>query len=198
MQTVIDAFPQLKELTLHQQERISKLFTRREVKKLETLLKEDEIETSVIIIETGVFRHVRASGKVDTCVGLFRPGQIVSNYLSWLYGSASSFRIEALTPGSVWELTDGAYHDLSDLADLQKELRRLLAEQMCTQSLKNSIELARSQHTMECYEYLIRQESYILMHTPLMYMADFLGVTQSTLSRIRRDMMVKEKSLNTK
>lgn len=193
MKTVIEVFPQLKELSVVHRQILAGLFFRRQVNKFETLLSEDEIETRVVFIEAGVFRHARIAGKTDSCIGLFRPGQIVSNYYSWLYGSASLFQVESLTPAYVWELTDESYHRLSQ--DLQRELRRLLAEQICTQSHRNYIEMARSQYTMESYEYMLGHEPYILMHTPVMHLAAFLGVTQHTLSRIRRQVMQKEKGL---
>lgn len=203
MKTVIEVFPQFQTLGVLNRQIVAGLFIRRKVHKHEILLQQNQVESSIRIIEAGVFRHAKATGPAIANIGLFRPGQIVSNHYSWLNGTESIFRVEALTQGYIWEISKPAYNRITGAPaagshDLEMALRCILLEQIYIQTHRSYIEMARSQHTMECYEYLLRQEGYILMHTPLMYLADFLGVTQSTLSRIRRDMMVKEKSLNTK
>lgn len=192
MNSVISVFPQLKELSMQDQLLVRNLFTRQPVKKLTLLLREGQIENRILVIESGVFKHSRKSTDSEACVGLYRPGHIVSNYLSWLYGSPSRFKVEALTPGFVWEMTEASFQNLSSRPVLQNDLRRILAEQICTQSESNYLEMAMCQYTAARYEYLLYNEGYILKHTPLMHLADYLGVTQPTLSRIRRQVMEKE------
>lgn len=149
------------------------------------LLEFNEINQSIYFILKGCVRiyYLNDEGEEHTS-WLLTEGELAISVYSF-YSQQKSFEaIEALENCVTLELT---YPALSVLYQQHLEFNfigRYLTEQyyIRSESKANSLRMLSAK---ERYDELVLRKSHLLKRIPLGYIASYLGITQSTLSRIR-------------
>lgn len=161
-------------------------YEERHFDKGEFFLKQGKISESVYLIE-GLMRAYtfdRDGNEVTT--NFFSKHQVVSDPASFFQQTASVENIQALTDCLIFsvsfEKANRLFHSVPEFREfgrimLVKEL--VLSKQRTLAMINKSAE--------ERYADLIENNKDIFQNAPLKYIASYLGVTDTSLSRIRRD-----------
>jgi CRP-like cAMP-binding protein len=154
--------------------------------KKELLVKEGEHCNKLYFYQEGYFRfyYVDQAGREITSDFLFAPG-FISSYTSFLTERRSLINVQAMNDIEMLEL------DKNDLFELYKSnhnverIGRLMAEQVLL-AYEEHLFLVLNQPADMRYKILLEKYPKYVREIPLQYIASFLGITQETLSRIRR------------
>ncbi len=154
-------------------------------KKHDHFLKSGQVLSSYFVLEKGLIRayFYRDDKEVNTWFG--EENQIFGSILP-IYTNRPSFEnIQFLEDSEVYAIS---VEDLNELYRLYPELNligRKIAEEVCVILEERSISL-HTESATERYQSLIRLQPRLLSRVNLGHIASYLGITQETLSRIRR------------
>ena len=155
------------------------------------LLREGTICNESHFIEQGFMRsftHDPDGNEVTT--GFFSENMYASDPLSFFKRTRSKESIQALTDCETWYTTyDDMQADFHNILEYREYGRLNLINQY---SLLKQRMLSLVQETAEQrYSDLIRSHPEILQYAPLKSIASYLGITDTSLSRIRKDFIKK-------
>jgi CRP-like cAMP-binding protein len=167
---------------------ISNYFTLKQFTKNDFLLKEGNTCNESYFLEKGILRTFVADidGNFIT-TNFYSPNIFVNEVLSFFKRIPSSENIQTLTDCTVWAIT---YDDLQicfhTIPEFREFGRMMLINNLS--NMKNRM-LGMIQLTAEKrYENLMEKQPEVLQNAPLKYIATYLGITDSSLSRIRKEM----------
>jgi len=138
-------------------------------------------------LESGFVRGyvVRADG-TEATTDLFSPGMIVIDWGAFMLRLPATEYLETLTRVVCWQISFTDFQDLFHrLPRFREEGRRRFAESY--QALKLRHISFKSEGAAQRYETLIKAQPELFQHVPLQYIAGYLGITKSSLSRLRAD-----------
>lgn len=156
-------------------------------KKADVLLREGEICRKIFFVEKGCLRfyYYDDDGKDITHWFLFE-GEFITEVDSVFQQKPSEFYLEALEDCT---LNTFVFTDFIALIEEHKQLTYFGFMLM----MKSIVELGEKVKDLQFrtaknrYDNLIKKHSDILLRVPLGYIASYLGITQQSLSRIRRE-----------
>ena len=166
---------------------ISNHFIYREIDKNEFFLKEGKISNEYLFIENGFMRAFAfdTAGK-DVTTNFYSNNQVVFEVSSFFNRTISRENIQALNNCSGWSITyeqlNMLFHSLPEFRDFG---RHILVKGFA--SLKERMLSTITETAEERYEMLIKSSPEIFQFAPLKYIASYLGVTDTSLSRIRKE-----------
>ncbi|MDN3580806.1 Crp/Fnr family transcriptional regulator [Mucilaginibacter flavus] len=166
---------------------ISDIFTHKLIPRNQHQLTEGKICDEYLFLESGymrAFAHDTNGNEVTT--GFYQPGQVVFEVSSFFNRSRSKENILALTDCEGWFIT---YKQLNDLFHALPEFREfgrsILVKGFA--DLKTRMLAMITETAEERYAALLKTNPEIFQHAPLKNIASYLGVTDTSLSRIRKD-----------
>jgi CRP-like cAMP-binding protein len=154
-------------------------------KKDDFLLKQGQVISGLFLLEKGLVRayFIKKDKEVNAWFGM--ENMFIGSILP-LYTKTPSFEnIQFLEDAIVYSI---AVDDLNELYKKHPELNiigRKLAEELCV-VLEERITSLHTESAEERYQSLIRTFPDLLQRINLGHIASFLGITQETLSRIRK------------
>ena len=159
----------------------------KKLKKKELLIRPNQYCAYMAFINKGAFRvyfHDHHFREVTTWFSF--EGRTVTDLLAYYQATRAQYYVQALEES---EVLIAQKRDLEDLfqknADF-KEFGRLFAEEACVLLMNRMVSL-HTKSAEERYKEILEQPEY-LQKIPLKYLASFLGVTDSSLSRIRKNL----------
>ena len=170
---------------------ICSCFSEQKLKKKESLLKEGQYCQHLSFIVTGSFRFFHINGKGDEIDEHFSLGsEFVVDIQSFMEGTAAKLNIQAISDSSLLTITRSDYGQLSK--DLPKliEFENLMLKRSLFNTYNRLVSLLKDSPDTR-YLNLLKEQPRIHEEIPLQYIANYLGVTRETLSRIRRRTMKK-------
>jgi CRP-like cAMP-binding protein len=166
---------------------IVQYFAEKEIAKNDLLLREGQVSNEYFFLEEGfmrAFAHDIEGREVTT--NFCGSGQVVFEVSSFFNRIPSRENIQALTDCSGWYIT---YEQLNHLFHAIPEFREfgrsVLVKGFTT--LKSRTLSMITETAEERYEGLLKSNPDIFQNAPLKYIASFLGITDSSLSRIRKE-----------
>jgi len=174
-------------LTAEAYEEISRSHTPVEFSKGTLLIKEAKTSNAFYLIEKGLCRSylIDCNGK-DVTTGFYSSEQILIDSFSLFQRKPSRENFEGVSPGIAWKIDYEAFDSMLKKHEGLREWGRLWATQELYNMKRRSLDLLTVSAT-DRYLALIEQQPDILLYAPLKYIASYLGVTDSSLSRIRKD-----------
>ncbi len=180
----------LKEIISLSEERaltIAEAFRSRHIKKGELFLKEGSISDEYLFLEKGFLRSFLwdTEGN-EVTVNFFAQNNVVFEVASFFQRIPTQENIEALTDSYGWVLSfrelNELFHTIPEFRELGRALlvRGFIAFKERTIAMINTTAEQR-------YEILLRSKPDIIQNAPLKYIASYLGITDSSLSRIRKE-----------
>ncbi|MCP9765407.1 Crp/Fnr family transcriptional regulator [Lacihabitans soyangensis] len=165
----------------------SEILTFKEIEKGETILQEGKINNLTHFIEEGFVRSfVIDVDDNEVTTELYGPSEFADNFLSFFRKTPSPETFQAITPCKVWvmdyETVQKHFHDFPEF----REWGRLLLLSNFAKLQNRTINLLKLTAENR-YEKLIRQKPELIQNVPLKYLASYLGITDTSLSRIRKD-----------
>lgn len=134
------------------------------------------------------FAHDTNGNEVTT--NFYSPGQVVFEVSSFFNRTRSLENMQALTHCEAWYIS---YEQLNELFHSLPEFREFGRSMLVKgfANLKARMLSVITQTAEERYENLLNSNAEIFQHAPLKTIASYLGVTDTSLSRIRREVSKK-------
>jgi CRP-like cAMP-binding protein len=181
----VNQFIQLKEDEFRAFENI---LESRQIRKKEHFVSVNEICNKVLFFREGYFRfyHTGTSGNEITSDFYFAPG-FVTSYTSFIIGNPSFVNVQALEDMEVFQFRKNDLYSLYSNYPRFERLGRLIAESIVISSEKHLF-LLLNQTAEIRYKNLLGKYPQFIKQIPLQYIASYLGITQETLSRMRKSL----------
>lgn len=162
-------------------------FEKESVHKNEILVREGQICSKLYFIEKGVGRsyYLKEDGKEIT-QWFFIDGKIMSSIESFFQQVPSIYYLEMLEDSEIYSITRERLDMLFARYHNMEKFGRLLSTEMLTRVV-NKLNALQFQSARERYEYMLKEFPDISTRVSLGFIASYLGMTQETLSRIRRN-----------
>ncbi|MDR9458416.1 MAG: Crp/Fnr family transcriptional regulator [Salegentibacter sp.] len=167
-------------------EDIISYFEKETVQKNTPLIKEGQVCSKLYLVEKGVGRsfYLKEDGKEIT-QWFFVEGQFMSSIESFFQQNPSLYYLEMLEDSVVYSITRENLDLLFARYHNMEKLGRLLSTEMLTRVV-NKLNAIQFQTARERYDYMLNEYPDIVNRVALGYIASYLGMTQETLSRIRK------------
>lgn len=163
------------------------LFTEKEVAKGALLLKEGQVSNEYVFLEEGFMRTFvyDLDGK-DVTTAFVPAGQIVLEVSSFFNRVPSKENIQALAPSKGWYITYEQLNHLFHAYPAFREFGRSILVQLLTKLKDRTLSMI-TETAEQRYEHLLKNNPDIFQHVPLKHIASYLGITDTSLSRIRKE-----------
>jgi len=174
-------------VSLNTAEEIAEQFVEKEISKNDFLLTNRKISDDYLFLEEGFMRaYTYDVDQNEVTTAFYSTGQVVFEVSSFFNRTISKENIQALTDCSGWVIT---YEQLNMLFHTIPEFREfgrsILVKGFA--SLKIRMLSMINETAEERYANLLRSNPEIFQHAPLKSVASYLGVTDTSLSRIRKE-----------
>lgn len=167
---------------------ISKIFERMELSnysKNHLLHEKGAICEHIYLIQKGLARTFFYKDGKDITVHLASEGEIITAVDSIISLKKSRYNVELLEDSEVFSISYAALQNLLSQHPEYEKYMRLVLERMYTEGA-DRIEEFLFFSAKERYENLVRSRPQLIQRVNLGHIASYLGMTQETLSRIRK------------
>ena len=154
------------------------------------ILRKNEIARGYLILESGIVRSYIIDYKGnDITTDFFCTGEIIVQELSLFKHLPSAEDIVALTDCQAWHIGFEDFQTLYHSIGGYSEWGRLFMTEKLFQIKKRSLEMI-TLPAKERYLQFLKEKPEIVKSVPLKYIASFLGITDTSLSRIRKEILL--------
>lgn len=177
---------ELKRLSNADEEDINVIVDHLELKKLKKgdfLQKAGFITSQYYFMEKGTVRLFYKKGIEDFTVWIGTPGQIFTDLESYLSAQPSRITMEVLEDAEAYTISKNNSDRLATESNAYNTILRKTVETAFVNLSKNVMSF-QSDEASERYQRLAREKDWLKKY-PLKYISSFIGITQSSLSRIR-------------
>ncbi len=167
---------------------ITNQFSPRELKKGELFLKAGTIANEYLFLEEGFIRsYLFDTEGNEITVNFYAANQVVFEVASFFQRIPSQENFEATTNCSGWILTYEKLNNLFHALPEFREFGRAVLVRGFIQFKSRTLSMI-NKTAEERYEMLVKSNSEIFHHAPLKHIASYLGITDTSLSRIRKSL----------
>lgn len=165
------------------------VFEPKEFSRHALFLKAGQVANEYLVLETGLLRaHVQNMNGDDVTTAFFTPGNVVLEAASFFQRKPSQESIEAVSDSTGWVVTfENLNHLFHAYPAFREAGRGILVRELA--KLKERMISAISLTAEERYRNLLETAPDILQQAPLKHIASYLGVTDTSLSRIRKEIL---------
>jgi CRP-like cAMP-binding protein len=170
---------------------ITEQFNHKIIAKNQFKLTAGKISDEYLFLEKGymrAFAHDTEGNEVTT--NFYIPGQVIFEVSSFFNRTRSKENIQALTDCEGWFIT---YNQLNDLFHALPEFREfgraMLVKGFAALKIRTLSMITETAE--ERYAHLLKSNPEIFQHAPLKNIASYLGITDTSLSRIRKELAKK-------
>ncbi len=157
-------------------------------KKGDYLLKEGQISNEYYCLENGLVRSfvINLNG-IEITTSFFGKNEIVIDVVSLFQRVPSRENLQALTDCVCWKIDFDRFQSLYHSINGFSEWGRFWMTQSLFQLKQRTVSMITESASNR---YLALQKQYpdLLQHVPLKHIASYLGITDTSLSRIRREL----------
>jgi len=167
--------------------KITETFGYFDLKANEILLNKDEVSTKTYFLEKGYVRSfILNEDNEEITTNIYAAPCFVNDFLSFFRQQPAKETYQTITACSFWETgLENVQHNFHNIPEF-REFSRLLFVLNYYSIHDRLIEMA-SQKASTRYFNLMKKHPDIFQHVPLKIIASYLGIKDSSLSRIRRD-----------
>ena len=166
-------------------------FQHKIIAKNQLQLTEGKICDEYLFLEKG---HMRAFANntqgYDITTAFYSPGEVTFEVASFFNRTRSKENIQALSDCEGWYITyeqlNQLFHQLPEFREFGRWVLVKGFSGLKTRMLSTITETAE-----ERYEHLLKTEPEIFQHAPLKCIASYLGITDTSLSRLRKELAKK-------
>ena len=164
------------------------LFSEKTLKKGDFWVKEGELKSDVLFVNKGMLRSYFLKNEIERTFDLTIENQIVTPTESYSYGLPSSDFIQAVEDTYLCIISRESLDTLFAQSAKWERLGRLIYE---SYTINQEIRLRSfiAETAKERYEQLYKNQPQLIQRTPQIYLANFLGITPQSLSRLRRNIV---------
>ena len=165
-------------------EELSNNFKQKAVKKGELLLMQGQVSRKIFFVKKGCVRLYYIAADVEITVWFSLENNSAIEFSSFLSCEPTDYFLEAIEDSEVLSIHKT---DLNNLCEKHPEMERILRkfwEDVILNLIKRFTALQKDSAEKRYLDLL--KQSYFLQRVPQKYLASYIGVTPTSLSRIRR------------
>ncbi len=188
---LIRFFQHVLPMSSHKAEQLVEKFEAREIARNEYLLKEGSVCNESHFIEEGIMRsYAYDIDGNDVTTAFYSKKSLISDLLSFFKRIPSKENIQAVTDCQTWYIS---YEDMQTSFHAYPEYREFGRLNIINHYgiLKQRMLSMIQQTAEQRYIDLINLHPELLQNVPLKYIASYLGITDTSLSRIRKGFIKK-------
>lgn len=156
------------------------------IKKGRHLLKPKQDCDYLAFIRAGSFRVYYHDTKGKDIITWFSfSNMVITDLLGFYTTGKAQFYVEALEDSSVYKITKNDLERLYSRFPVYREFGRKFVEEALTMLMQRTLSL-HTKSAEERYKELLQQPGF-MQKIPLKYLASYLGITDTSLSRIRKN-----------
>jgi CRP-like cAMP-binding protein len=180
-------------LTNSELDLIDEYFERKSISKKKFLLTDAKVCNFIAFIAEGSIRHFHVKDGIEKTCDISFENSWVTDFQSFTYNTSSIMNLQAMEETTIFLIRK------ENLARLYKECTkyetfgRLMAEQVAQRATEIAMSLS-SDKPEERFQNLIKKQPDLFQRVPQKYIANFLGISPESLSRIRSRILAKHKS----
>ena len=180
------------QLTAGQAQAIAAEFRPLQLGKHDFLLQAGTVSDDYFFLEEGLLRAFAYDpAGHDITTSFYSPGEMVFEVASFFQRTPSREYVQALTDCAGWRLSFAQLNALFHARPEFREFGRAVLVRGFA-ALKTRMLATITEPAAVRYEYLLRASPAVVQHAPLKHIASYLGVTDTSLSRIRRALAQRE------
>ena len=189
-QNLIQFIKQLVSFTDEEIQDIQHLFVEKTLKKGEFWVKEGEFNSDILFLNKGMLRSYFVKREVEKTFDLVIENQILTATESYVSGLPSTDFIQAVEDTYLSVITKDNLEILYSKSFKWERVGRIIIEYY---TIEKEIRIRSfiSEIAQERYERLTKDQPELMQRTPQIYLANFLGITPQSLSRLRRKIIPK-------
>ncbi len=183
IQFIVSVFP----MPLENAANIAACFKPKEFAQGDTVLKQGKPCNDYYFLQEGFARaYTHDVEGNDVTTAFYMPNQVMCEIFSFFKRQPSGENIQALTDCYTWGLTFDGLQEVFHAMPLFREFGRTILINSYGQ-LKQRMLAMHQQTAEERYVQLLQTHPSIFQHAPLKNIASYLGITDTSLSRIRKE-----------
>jgi CRP-like cAMP-binding protein len=168
-------------------EEIARAHSKMDVQQGTILLEEGKTAKEYYIVEKGLFRSfVYDYNGNEVTTEFYCPQELLIESFSLFHRSPSMENFQALSDGIVWKIEYRIFQQLLGKAEGFREWGRNWATSHLFMMKKRSINMLTMNAT-DRYLNLLQERPQVIRQAPLKQIASYLGITDTSLSRIRKE-----------
>lgn len=172
---------------------IDKYFEPIVIERKDFLLSAGKVCNFIAFISKGGVRHFHVKEGIEKTCDFSFENYWVTDFQSFTYNTASIMNLQAIEDTSAFTITRKNLYALYEQCGKYETFGRLMAEQVAQRATDIAMSLS-SDKPEERYLKLIDKQPDLFQRVPQKYIANFLGISPESLSRIRKRTMTKRKS----
>ena len=172
-------------------EEIANTFTPKEIKRNEFLFREGRINNEYFFLENGFIRaFAHDTEDNDVTTNFYSSNQVVFEVSSFFNRTVSKENFQAIVDSEGWFITydqlNNLFHSLHEFRDFGRAILVKGFSSLKTRMLSMITETAEQR-----YDTLLKTNPEIFQYAALKHIASYLGITDTSLSRIRKEYLKK-------
>lgn len=185
MNVLINKFKEYGNLSPEIAQELAKHIKKQTKQKGDFFLKQGQIVSSLFVIETGLVRsyYIRDGREINSWFGF--ENIILGSVLPLFYDQPSLENIQFLETSTYYYITSKDLNELYKNSPEMNTIGRKMAEEYCM-ILEDRISSLQTENAEQRYNSLLKNQSDVTQRISLGHIASYLGITQETLSRIRK------------
>ena len=184
---------QLVPVSVSELELIDMYFEEKQLTRKEILLQDNKICNFIAFIAQGSIRHFHVKDGVEKTCDISFENSWVTDFQSFTSESTGKMNLQAMEETTVFMIRKQNLIKLYQECSKYETFGRLMAEQVAQRATDIAMSLS-SEKPEERFKNLLTSQSDLFQRVPQKYIANFLGISPESLSRIRKRIFQKEKS----
>jgi CRP-like cAMP-binding protein len=172
---------------------IDQYFEEKKLKKKEFLQQDDRVCNFIAFVVNGAIRHFHIKDGVEKTCDLSFDHAWVTDFQSFTSDTIGKMNLQAMEDSTVYLIRKNNLLALYQECSKYETFGRLMAEQVAQRATDIAMSLS-SEKPEERFQNLIKKQPDLLQKVPQKYIANFLGISPESLSRIRNRIFTKQKS----
>ncbi len=175
-------------------ELIDSYFEEMTLKKKEFLLQDNKVCNFIAFIAAGTIRHFHIKDGVEKTCDISFDNTWVTDFQSFTYDTVGKMNLQAMENTTVFLIRKQNLFKLYQECSKYETFGRMMAEQVAIRATDIAMSFS-SEKPEERFQNLLEKQPDIFQRVPQKYIANFLGVSPESLSRIRNRIFQKSKVL---
>ena len=164
------------------------LFTERPLKRGDFWVREGEVKADLVFINKGMLRAYFIKAEIEKTFDLVIENQIITSANCYSFGLPSNYYIQAVEDSYISTISKENLEILFTQTPKWERIGRIVAEAY-TLEQEDRIRSFVADTAQERYTNLAQNQPELIKRTPQIYLANYLGITPQSLSRLRRNIV---------
>lgn len=180
-------------LTTEELNLIDEYFEAITIKKKDYLLNGGRACSFIAFIAKGSVRHFHVKDGVEKTCDISFENAWATDFQSFTHGTPGIMNLQAMEDLTVLAITKESLYSLYKACPKYETFGRLMAEQVAQRATEIAMSLS-SDKPEERFQNLLLKQPDLFQRIPQKYIANFLGISPESLSRIQKRIQAKHKS----